>query len=70
MNQVTVIEDLVEIPEVKTKTRLPWDFLTEPGRAFVINGVTKKRNVVPPKDSGIKVVTKLLPDGLQVIRVS
>lgn len=65
--QITVLEGTFTPPPAK-RGRYPWVFLDAVGKAFLIAGATKRRQLNPPE--GIKVAQELVPEGIRVIRVA
>lgn len=65
--RIEVLEGTFTPPPAK-RGRYPWVFLDAPGKAFLIAGATKKRQLNPPE--GIKVAQELVPEGIRVIRTN
>ena len=65
--RIEVLEGTFTPPPAK-RGRYPWASLDAQGRAFLIAGATKKRQLNPPE--GIKVAQELTPEGVRVIRTN
>lgn len=67
-NEVIEVLEGTFNPPARTRGRYPWASLTEVGKAFLIAGATKKRQLAAPE--GVKIAQEVCSDGLRVIRVA